>query len=55
VASLEGDGCGRICHAHQVEVFMKRVLALAAMFLASPVLAQQAVPQIPFESVPNFL
>jgi hypothetical protein len=34
---------------------MKRVLALAAMFLASPVLAQQAVPQIPFESVPNFL
>jgi streptogramin lyase len=55
VASLKGDGCGRICHAHQVEVFMKRVLALAAMFLASPVLAQQAVPQIPFESVPNFL
>ena len=34
---------------------MTRVLALAAMFLASPVLAQQAVPEIPFESVPNFL
>ena len=31
---------------------MKLALALAALVLASPALAQQAVPEIPFDVVP---
>ena len=34
---------------------MKCVLALAVVLLGSPALAQQTVPNIPFESVPDFL
>ena len=33
---------------------MKNVLALVVLLLASPSLAQQNVPEIPFESVPDF-
>ena len=33
---------------------MKHVLALVVLLLASPSLAQQNVPEIPFESVPDF-
>jgi hypothetical protein len=34
---------------------MKRTWALVFMLLATTSFAQQAVPEIPFDSVPNFL
>ncbi len=34
---------------------MKKTLALCLALLAAPALAQQTVPEIPFDSVPNFL
>jgi hypothetical protein len=34
---------------------MRRLLTLVVVLLASPVVAQQAVPDIPFDSIPDFL
>ena len=53
------DGCGLYLQPTQRsytrEVFMKRLLFVLCFLLAGPAFAQQAVPQIPFRSVPDFL
>src|SRR6185437_9867152 len=35
--------------------YLKSILVVAVLFMASPLLAQIAVPEIPFDSTPNLL